>query len=85
MINSVRDRDMPKCKLCGEEKKLLKSHIIPEFMYKPLYDGNSRFKCISTAPKIPTMPKQKGDWERLLCKECELHISKFEGYVFQYY
>lgn len=34
---------MGSCKLCLEEKILLKkSHIIPEFMYKDLYDENHK-------------------------------------------
>ncbi len=72
---------MPKCKLCGSDKKLSKSHIIPEFMYKSMYDQNNKFRCVSTIPGKKTTIKQKGEWERLLCQECELHISKYERYA----
>ena len=71
---------MPKCKLCTADKKLLKSHIIPEFMYKSMYNKN-KFLCASSIPGKKNTIKQKGEWERLLCDECELHISKYERYA----
>ena len=73
---------MSRCKLCGLDKKILKSHIIPEFMYKNMYEDN-RFNCISTIPGKKNTLKQKGEWERLLCEECELQISKYERYASQ--
>ena len=72
---------MSKCKLCGHERKLHKSHIIPEFMYKSMYGNDNRFWCVSSKPKKKNTIKQKGEWERLLCQECELHISKYERYA----
>ncbi|MEM5537455.1 hypothetical protein WNY58_13750 [Neptuniibacter pectenicola] len=72
---------MHKCKLCGNEKKLHRSHIIPEFMYKSMYDEESRFNVISSIPDKIYPPKQKGEWEWLLCKDCEQHISKYEDYA----
>ena len=72
---------MAKCKLCGSDKKLLKSHIIPEFMYKTMYDESHKFHCISSITEKPNYVKRKGEWERLLCNECEVDMSKYEGYV----
>lgn len=39
------------CKLCKKEKELRKSHIIPEFFYKLLYDPFHRFNLISSKPE----------------------------------
>jgi len=73
---------MPTCKLCQKEKRLHKSHIIPEFLYKSLYDENShRFHCISSLPEKENTWKQKGEWDRLLCSDCEQRISKLERYA----
>ena len=36
-----------KCKLCLKENKLSRSHIIPEFFYKPLYDEKHRINVLS--------------------------------------
>src|SRR5215469_14546681 len=36
-----------KCALCRQERPLRKSHVIPEFMFGPLYDGKHRFWRVS--------------------------------------
>jgi len=69
---------MGTCKLCGKEAKLRKSHIVPEFFYKPIYDDKHRL-FPRKAGKI-LRPEQKGQRERLLCEACENHLSRFEKY-----
>ncbi len=70
-----------KCALCLNDKKLLDSHIFPEFLYKPLYDENHKFLRVSTNPKTRTKKSPKGITERLLCSECEGKIGKYEDYA----
>lgn len=61
------------CRLCEEEKKLCESHIIPEFLFKPLYDPKHRaVKFLSDKSKIFL---QKGLRDFLLCEKCESHIA----------
>lgn len=72
---------MAKCKLCGEEKVLRDSHILPEFIFKPLYDSIHRFHVISTIPHDKNRIFQKGIREELLCKDCEQIFSKYERYA----
>ncbi|MDD4050334.1 MAG: hypothetical protein PHR28_00365 [candidate division Zixibacteria bacterium] len=74
---AVHSEDEP-CRLCKEIKPLCRSHIIPEFFYKPMYDDQRRLLKISTAPEERTLFKQKGITEKLLCFECEQHINEFE-------
>lgn len=74
-----------KCRLCLEESELIKSHIIPEYFYKPMYDDNHRFMQISTVPEEQTKFHQKGVREYLLCDECEQQFSKYERYASQTY
>ncbi len=69
------------CKLCKKNKKLMDSHIIPEFIYKPLYDNTHRFHVISTYKEKDRPKEQKGIREKLLCADCENHISKYEHYA----
>ena len=76
------------CKLCGEQKILLnKSHIIPEFMYRSLFDEhhqihkfepNSYFSGESKIQK-----PSSGDYEgSLLCAECDNErIGDLESYA----
>lgn len=63
------------CKLCGEEKELCKkSHIIPNFMYKDVYDEKNRMKPITISKRVIEGEKyaQTGVHEgKLLCVDCE--------------
>lgn len=73
------------CLLCEKDKKLCDSHIIPEFMYKPLYDDKHKFHQLSNFMDKNHEYLQKGLREKLLCRECELHISKFEDYAAKFF
>lgn len=69
------------CKLCDKDKELKKSHIIPEFVYKQLYDEKGRFHVLSTLEQRPRPLEQKGIREKLLCNECEQQLSIYEKYA----
>jgi hypothetical protein len=70
-----------KCALCRQERVLRQSHIIPEFMFEPLYDDKHRFYQISPIATKPDRLLQKGLRERLLCDECEQRLSVYENYA----
>src|SRR5436305_2695857 len=66
------------CGLCRTPKELCDSHIVPEFMYKPVYAADHRmigFKENDSGVK--SYHPQKGLYERLLCVSCEGHLNKF--------
>jgi hypothetical protein len=63
------------CKLCQQTQNLCKSHIVPEFAYKPLYDKKGRYLITS---KKDYSINQKGLYECLFCKNCESLFSKYE-------
>lgn len=70
------------CRLCHEEKLLRNSHVISEFLYKPLYEPNlHRSFFLSTEPKERRKFEQKGLREKLLCSSCEQKLSAYENYV----
>lgn len=66
------------CRLCGSAGELRHSHIIPEFMYKPLYDGKHRAVSVLANRKAPEEIIQKGHREYLLCQACETRFSGWE-------
>lgn len=70
---------MTVCALCKEERHLRNSHVIPEFMYKQLYDEKHKFWVLSASE--PSWEEQKGLREHLLCGECETKLSKWETYT----
>lgn len=70
-----------KCKLCLQEKELQNSHIIPEFLYKSLYDDKHRFYAIPTEADKRMGFLQKGVREELLCSSCDKFLGQLEDYA----
>lgn len=70
-----------KCHLCRKDTELRNSHIIPEFVYKALYDKKHKFHVLSTLEDRPQPMKQKGIREKLLCDACEQQLSVYEKYA----
>ena len=64
-----------KCELCHSDKTVCKSHIIPEFFYKPLYDTKNRAVILYSDSNKHKEFLQKGLRDYLLCEECEQHIA----------
>lgn len=69
------------CALCKTMAPLMKSHIIPEFLYRSLYDAKGRTSLLSTIPEHKNQVIQNGVKERLLCSGCENRLSKWERYA----
>ncbi len=65
------------CKLCKQMASLCRSHIVPEFFFRRLYDEQHRCHEL-TIPSGKTSLLQKGLRERLLCKRCEARLSRYE-------
>lgn len=79
----MQDKSRPTtvCALCREHRPLCKSHIIPEFLYTTVYDESGRIHVRSGDVTSHNTVRQKGIWERLLCQDCESHLSKWERYA----
>ncbi len=69
------------CALCQSNSPLQKSHIIPEFFYVPLYDNIHRFNIVPLETSKSGRFKQKGLYEKLLCKACEKKFCVWETYI----
>jgi hypothetical protein len=70
------------CQLCLQERLLCKSHIIPEFIYKPLYDQSDKNRFYSFRPSSDFVGiHQKGLWQHLFCESCERIFGAYEDYV----
>lgn len=72
------------CKLCLEEKQLLKkSHIIPDFMHKGLRDEDNKFFLINIEDYSKSEKKYTGEFEPdILCQECDNKIiGQYETYA----
>jgi hypothetical protein len=62
--------------LCLAQRDLCKSHIIPEFAYKPLYDEDHKMIAFQPSEVDQPWKEQKGFRDRLLCLECEAFLNK---------
>lgn len=69
------------CRLCQENRKLLKSHIIPEWAYESMYDEKHRIFQISSESERNKRDKFKGEYEHLLCQVCEDSTAKWDDYA----
>ena len=69
------------CALCQQEKALCDSHIYPKFTYKRMKEEEGRFLAFSTSrPNVDGRPMQDGFKEKLLCRDCEAVLQKWEDY-----
>lgn len=80
---SMESQEQSICRLCKQKSKLLRSHIIPKFVYKPCIDENNknRFWVLSMHPEKSGRYEQRQITERMLCNSCESLIGKFETYA----
>ena len=69
------------CKLCLRVRPLRDSHIIPEWLYAPLYDSKHRAISVNSDPGKSEQYIQKGIREKLLCEECETKLSLYETHA----
>jgi hypothetical protein len=70
------------CGLCQQSRELCESHIVPELLYKTLYNKQKhQFVQLSGPPKVRKW--QKGFKEKLLCRICEDKLNKWETYAAQ--
>lgn len=74
---------LDKCKLCGEEKTLKLSHIIPRWMYGPLKAESEKgtFHGVYPSINVDNIIHQDGQKQYLLCGECEQLLGDAENYV----
>lgn len=73
------------CALCGQNRDLRDSHVIPEFLHLPLYDEKHRFHTYGLDGEPQRGLEQKGQRESLLCDECEQRFSNYERWVSDFY
>lgn len=72
------------CKLCLSERNLIgKSHILPNFMYKDLFDDGHRMVKFTTQTPNSKRSIPTGDYESdILCADCDNKIiGQLESYA----
>lgn len=64
------------CKLCYLEKDLCQSHIIPEFLWKDLYNSKHQVLGVHGQGRHGWTVLQKGIREKLFCNDCEQYFNE---------
>ncbi len=75
-----------KCKLCLNDKKLIKSHIIPKSFYRPLMKDKTIPRLITD--KIGSYPTKIriGVYDKeIICEECERLFSPWDDYANEFF
>lgn len=66
---------MPLCRLCHADRALCRSHIVPEFLYRDLYNEADYMMAINGLGRQGWKKQQIGLRERLFCERCEQHCN----------
>lgn len=64
-----------KCRLCLRRLPLIKSHIVPEFLYRPLYNERHGMMGINSVGGRGWRLVRCGLYQRLLCEDCEHFLN----------
>ena len=67
---------MKKCYLCHQVRELRHSHIVPEFLYRELYNDKRQLMAVSGLGKRGRTLLQNGIKQHLFCEECEQHFNE---------
>ena len=73
---------MTECKLCRQQKKLIKAHIIPEAFYELKKHGNLPLVILGEAPKGKVKKSRLGYYdENILCEMCDCELGKLDQHA----
>jgi hypothetical protein len=72
------------CALCETTCELQLSHIFSKWCFKRSYNAKHQLKVVGT-PDLVSKNMQDAYKEYLLCRDCENHLSKWEGYAAGYF
>lgn len=71
-----------KCKLCGEDKKLIKAHIIPAGFFRPLRIGKSAPEIHSNTNGVYPQKSPIGVYDKdILCEKCDRYLGLWDDYA----
>lgn len=74
---------MSLCNLCRLDRRLVKGHILSDFLYDEVYDKNEhRFHQLHTDVTKMNLTRPTGFYEPLMCDDCDNRvISRYETYA----
>ncbi|MBN6739566.1 hypothetical protein JKG47_03275 [Acidithiobacillus sp. MC6.1] len=73
-------KQIGKCNLCDLERPLCKSHIIPKAFFRDAMAKERDCGLNMITPERIEVGKMAGEYEHLLCQNCEVLIGKYDDY-----
>ncbi|MEW5910812.1 MAG: hypothetical protein AB1659_13490, partial [Thermodesulfobacteriota bacterium] len=72
-----------KCQLCNGDGELIRAHIIPRSLYKPLFEmGGKPLSVLSSSPATHPQKSRIGFYDtEILCQNCERIFSPWDDYA----
>lgn len=69
------------CRLCLQEKELIKAHVIPRFLFKDIFSGNKIYETSFNNLSQRTVEQDAAYDYSMLCTDCDSLIGKYETYA----
>jgi hypothetical protein len=70
------------CQLCGKQKKLVESHIVPRSWHAPLKSSSAPIIILYKNPDAYPKASQTGEYDtEILCADCDSSFSLWEAYT----
>ena len=73
------------CRLCGEEKKLIKAHIFPKWIFSIIKEETDYLVVLSDDGSRPKRSRIGAYDPNILCKSCDNSFSNFENYAKEFF
>ncbi|MBU2875046.1 hypothetical protein KO508_13640 [Marinobacter salexigens] len=74
-----------KCRMCGEDRKLIEAHIIPRSFYEPLKENGQIPRIITDKAGVYPKRSQTGAYDKeIVCENCEQMFSPWDDYGYNF-
>lgn len=72
---------MHSCRFCGQDKRMAKSHVIPNFVFRHMHPPNGHSRVLTTVVGRYGRTASTGPYdEDLLCQDCEQRFASLDTY-----
>jgi hypothetical protein len=75
---------VPICKMCGNDRKLINSHIIPKSFWNIQKQGAEPLAVLSNRPGWRPVRSPIGEYDNnILCEQCDNQLGLFDQHVYE--
>jgi hypothetical protein len=78
-VTTTGEHPRTPCALCDREQRLVRSHVLPEFLYEHAYDETGSYVELDFGRRPRQRIRQVGLRQHLLCSECDGRLGRWES------